>query len=160
MAVYYFDSSGIVKRYAEERGSQWVLSIVDPAVGHHIYLARIAGVEVVSALTRQRTSGSLSAFEAATAITQFRYDFTHQYRPIEITAALIERAMALAETHSLRGYDAVQLATALEVHAHGLDLGMPALSLVSADSELNNAAPVEGLIVENPNDRAPLLGGM
>src|SRR5262245_10921885 len=59
--------------------------------------------------------------------------------------------MTLAETHSLRGYDAVQLATALEIHVGGLTLGLPALTLISADEELNIAAQAEGLIVEEPN---------
>jgi len=30
MAIYYVDSSGIVKRYANEVGSAWVISIIDP----------------------------------------------------------------------------------------------------------------------------------
>ena len=54
--------------------------------------------------------------------------------------------MTLAETYSLRGYDAVQLATAVEIHARGLTLGLPALTFVSADGELNTAAQAEGLI--------------
>jgi len=33
----------------------------------------------------------------------------------------------------------------------GLTLGLPALTLVSADGELNMAARAEGLIVEDPN---------
>lgn len=153
MAVYFFDSSGIVKRYVEEKGTPWVLDIADPATGNSIYLARIAGVEVISALTRQKGSGNLSEAAATTAISQFRHDFAHQYRLIEITAILVERAMALAETHSLRGYDAVQLAAVLEVHRYCLALEMPALSLVSADAALNTAALAEGLLVEDPNDK-------
>ncbi|MCC7265219.1 MAG: type II toxin-antitoxin system VapC family toxin [Candidatus Latescibacteria bacterium] len=153
MAVYFFDSSGIVKRYVEEKGTSWVLDISDPIVGNHIYLARIAGVEVISALTRQKASGNLPEPTATTAIVQFRHDLTHQYRLIEITAILVERAMTLAEAHSLRGYDAVQLAAALEVHRCCLALGMPALTLISADTALNTAALAEGLLVEDPNDK-------
>ena len=46
----------------------------------------------------------------------------------------------------LRGYDAVQLAAALEVR-----LQVPLLILVSGDGDLNTAATAEGLPVENPN---------
>lgn len=35
-----------------------------------------------------------------------------------------------------------------------LALEMPALSLVSADTALNTAALAEGLLVEDPNDKA------
>jgi uncharacterized protein len=61
--------------------------------------------------------------------------------------------MALAEMHALRGDDAVQLAAAVEVHAWGDILGLPVLTLVSADKELNVAATAQGLAVENPNIR-------
>ena len=59
--------------------------------------------------------------------------------------------MTLAETHAIRGYDAVQLAAALEVHAFCLALGMPAPTLISADVDLNAAATAEGLAVDDPN---------
>lgn len=84
-------------------------------------------------------------------MAQFRQDVAQRYRLIDLTPPLVTRAMTLAETHSLRGYDAVQLATAVEVHVRGLMLGLPALTLVSADGELNVAAQAEGLIVEDPN---------
>jgi predicted nucleic acid-binding protein len=93
-----------------------VLSITDPAAGHALYVARVTGVEVVSALTRQTRSGALTPEAAATALTQFRQDFTQQYRAVDITPTRITRAMGLAETHALRGYDAVQCAAALVVH--------------------------------------------
>ena len=153
MAIYFFDSSGIVKRYVEEKGTPWVLGITKPETQNRIYLARIAGVEVVSALTRQKVSGNLSETTATTAVSQFRHDFAHQYRLIEITLTLVERAMTLSETHSLRGYDAVQLAAALEVNERCLALKLPVLSLISADEALNTAALAEGLLVENPNDK-------
>jgi predicted nucleic acid-binding protein len=153
VAVYFFDSSGIVKRYLQETGTSWVMERANPASGDRIYLARIAGVEVISALARQRHNGSLSAEAAAMAAAQFRYDFAHQYRIIEIAPALVEGAMELAERHALRGYDAVQLSAALEVQRFIHLLGMPALCLVSADAALNEAARTEGLSVEDPNTR-------
>jgi len=52
----------------------------------------------------------------------------------------------------LRGYDAVQLATALAANRKRLNDGLGALIFVSADDELNTAAKAEGLSVENPND--------
>jgi uncharacterized protein len=63
--------------------------------------------------------------------------------------------MNLTENHQIRAYDAVQLAVALELDSQlkaqnmGL-VGVPALTIISADDELNIAATNEGLIVENP----------
>jgi predicted nucleic acid-binding protein len=152
VAVYFFDSSAIVKRYVREVGTAWVCSITEPAAGHRIYVTRIAGVEVVSALSRQGRSGNLSAAALATAMAQFRQDFAHQYHAVEITATLIARAMTLAETHALRGYDAVQCAAALEVHTSRRAFGMSTLTLVCADGALNAAATAEGLLVADPNE--------
>jgi uncharacterized protein len=66
---------------------------------------------------RRGHRGDIAAIDVAAALAQFRQDFAELYRIIEITPALVTRAMALAETYAMRGYDAVQLAVAVEVHA-------------------------------------------
>lgn len=70
---------------------------------------------------------------------------------VEVTESLADRAMLLAEAHALRGYDAVQLAAALTVDASYRAAGLPPITLLSADTELNVAATAEGLTVDNPN---------
>lgn len=151
MAVYFFDSSAIVKRYVSETGTSRVLGLTDPRANNHIHLARITGVEVIAAITRRNREGSISANDVATAIADFRYDFGTSYRIGEITPGLIASAMVLAETYALKGYDAVQLAGALDVNAHTISLGLPAVTLVSADGALNRAAVASGLPAEDPN---------
>jgi hypothetical protein len=153
VAIHFFDSSAIVKRYVNETGTAWVLSLVDPTTGNHNYVARITGVEVVSAVARQRRDGSLPAADAATVLAQFRHDFTTEYRVVEVTPALMIRAMALAETHALRADDAVQLAAAVEVNVQCIALGV-ALTLISADTALNAAAMAKGLAVDDPNSHS------
>ena len=103
MAAYFFESSGIAKRYINETGTSWVISVTDPTTSHLIYVVRITGVEVVSAITRQKRSGNLSTSVATNAIAQFRHDFSNQYRIVEVTSALVTHAMTLAETYALRG---------------------------------------------------------
>jgi hypothetical protein len=58
--VFFCDSSAIVKRYVNEIGTPWVLSLLAPAAGNRIYVARITSVEVVSAVTRRQRGGSLT----------------------------------------------------------------------------------------------------
>ena len=60
--------------------------------------------------------------------------------------------MALAEKHALRGYDAVQLAAALEVQSQRIEDELPPPELISADTALNDAALLEGLKVDDPNN--------
>ena len=60
--------------------------------------------------------------------------------------------MNLAETYALRGYDAVQLAAALEIYDQSQSVGWSSPKLISADIALNSAAVTEGLIVYDPNN--------
>lgn len=151
MAVYVLDSSALVKRYVQERGTSWVRALTAPLAGHVLYIAGITGVEVISALTRQARSGALTPADAAQAMAQFQHDFAVHYQTVTLTPALITRAMALAATHALRGYDAVQCAVAVTLHALRQAVALPPLLLVSADTALNAAARAEGVQVEDPN---------
>src|SRR5713226_10180555 len=63
VAVYFFDSSALVKRYAQETGSAWVEALTDPQAGHGLCLARIPAVEVVAAVAHRQRGGALSAVE-------------------------------------------------------------------------------------------------
>jgi predicted nucleic acid-binding protein len=151
VAALFFDTSAIAKRYSNETGSAWVIEVTEPTAGNTIYLARVTEVEVVSAIMRRTRDGALSAPDAAMGIRTFRYDFGYHYRIIEISAELTDRAVSMVRAHSLRAYDAVQLAAALEINQGRSASGLPAITLVSADNSLNAAAVAEGLAVEDPN---------
>ena len=151
MAAYFFDSSALVKRYVVESGTPWVCGLCDPAAGHTLYIARITGAEVIAALARHTRMGSLTRSAAQSAMAAFRSDFGSAYLISELTPTLINRAMDLAQTYSLRGYDAVQLAAAVDVNTERREYRLPLLTLASADTDLNQAATAEGLAIENPN---------
>lgn len=72
MDCNFFDSSALVKRYTSEDGSTWVESLLDPLAGNSIYIAQIAPVEVVSAITRRQRGDSFSLTNAQSAIIHFR----------------------------------------------------------------------------------------
>jgi len=72
-----------------------------------------------------------------------------RYTVLELTPVLLAEAMRLANSHELRAYDAVQLAAVLELQRQWVDAGISVV-LVSADQDLNDAAAVEGLTVEDP----------
>ncbi len=152
MAVYFFDSSALVKRYAQEPGTTWVVRLTDVQAQNVIYLASITSVEVTAAIARRWRGGSLSPTDAATALADFRYDLARQYVVLDLVPAIISQAESLAETHALRGYDAVQLAAALALQRARQTAGLSAIMLVSADRELNAAALAEGLAVDDPNN--------
>ena len=152
MAAYFLDSSALVKLYLAETGSSWLKSLTGKHRQHSFYIARVTQVEVVSALTRRGRAGSFTPAGLTATLAQFRLDLPRIYVPVEITQAIIKSGMALAETHGLRGYDAVQLAAALEIYQERIAFGLSSPTLVSADTDLNAAGEAEGLQVANPNN--------
>jgi uncharacterized protein len=146
VAAYFLDTGTVVKRYAQEIGTPWVQSITNPAAGHLLAVVRITLAETVAAISRKERGGLITPQAAATALNDFNVDFGKQYALIEVSPGLVAHAATLARKHALRGYDAVQLAAALEVRTQ-----IPSLTLLSADAELNAAATAEGLSVDDPN---------
>jgi hypothetical protein len=148
---YYFDSSALVKRYAREAGTDWVLQATDPASGHETTIGRVTGAEVLAAIVRKRRQGAISTADADQAMMEFETDFETEYHILEVTPSVIQPAMNLVKIHGLRGYDSMQLACALEANELRLLVGLAPFTFVSADDELNRAAQAEALLVENPN---------
>jgi predicted nucleic acid-binding protein len=151
VAAYFCDTSAIVKRYVSEQGTPWLNSITDRSAGGRVFVAGITGVETVAAITRKARGGGLALSDAAAAIAAFRYDFANEFSVVAITPRIITEAMTLAERHGLRGYDAVQLASALVTQNRRQARGLPSLTFLSADVDLNAAGVTEGLNVDDPN---------
>ena len=152
MPTYFFDSSSLVKRYSKEAGTAWIIDIFKPIPANRVYVVRITFVEVISALSRKMRGGQINSSAEIKAVGRFRRAFHGKFRPVEISVNLTEHAARLARKHFLRGYDAIQLAAALEVHRARTSIGLSPLIFVCADDKLNDAAKAEGLTVENPNN--------
>jgi predicted nucleic acid-binding protein len=151
MAVYFVDSSALVKRYINEQGSSWLDTLLGQS-SSEVLIAEITQVEVIAALTRRGRSTGMSTQTASQIINRFKTHVSSNYQIISLSKVVISNAIVQAETHALRGYDAVQLATALEVEAVAKVSGLPTLTFISADNELNKVAQAAGLVVDNPNN--------
>jgi predicted nucleic acid-binding protein len=151
--AYFLDTSALVKRYVPEIGSDWILSITDPATDNDLAISQITWVEVHSAFARRLRDGSLSAQRFDLIAQKVREDFENEYRVIDVDQTLIETATELVMQHPLRAYDSVQLASALRFQSTTL-VSVPNTQLVfvSADNRLLNIAHSEGLATDNPNN--------
>jgi predicted nucleic acid-binding protein len=150
-AAYFVDSSALVKRYVLETGTAWVRGITRQNPSKVIYIAHITAVEVTCAIARRRKGKTLTPPRASSILHRFRQHLAARYTIIEVTPDLVDDAMRLGNTHSLRAYDAMQLAVALEVNRSHQTDGFGPVTLISADQALNDAATVEGLTVDDPN---------
>ncbi|MEE3719522.1 type II toxin-antitoxin system VapC family toxin [Tumidithrix elongata RA019] len=152
MAIYFLDSSALVKRYISENGSNWIYNLFEPSLGNQFFIAAITSVEIISAITRRAKSGSINIADAIAIRNQFKKDFQAEYQVIEISEKIINSAINMAELYTLRGYDAVQLASGCELNILCITNGLLGVNFVSADNDLNKAALDEGLVIENPNN--------
>ncbi len=152
MSVFFFDSSAVTKKYVRETGTAWVINVFRPKSLNRVYIAEIALVEVISALARRHRGRTLITADFTKVSNRFRRNFSANFLKIETNLSVIEQAAALAERHALRGYDAVQLASAVNLHLRRQKAGLPPLVFISADNALNAAAQAEGLQIDNPNN--------
>jgi uncharacterized protein len=145
MAALFLDSSALVKRYQNEAGSSRVTLQMQGA--EQLLIARLAVVEVSSALVRRAKATGLSAGDLAKVLADLDRDVTESMAVVELDALAMTAAIVLARKHGLRGADAIQLACAMGARR---DVLPAEFTLLSSDDELNAAAASEGLRVENP----------
>jgi len=151
VAVLFFDSSGLVKRYIAEAGTAWVQSITAASAGNDRFIAQITGAEMISAVVRRLRRGDLDPADAATAQSEITADFTQDFFLLEVSLPRVQEAMVLSARHGLRGYDAVHLAAALFLRNQCRQSNLPDPLLIASDKELIAAAQAEGLAVDNPS---------
>lgn len=149
MPAYFLDASALVKAYTHEPGSRWVRQVLGRSATR-AFISPLSGAEVLAAIARKERLGELDLATRERVAAAFRKDYRRRFAHTALTASVIEKAMALVLGHPLRGYDAVQLASALLLPAASSQLR--SLLFVSADSALLRVARRMGLATENPLD--------
>jgi uncharacterized protein len=108
--IVYADASALVKRYVTEAGSAEVIALTTGAQG--VATALVTRAEVAAAFARAVRVGLLDDVGGRRAQRRFSREWPDLMR-VPVTETLVARAEALAWAHGLRGYDAVQLASAM-----------------------------------------------
>ncbi|MBB4660841.1 PIN domain-containing protein [Conexibacter arvalis] len=132
----YLDTSALVKLLVAEDGSGVVRSAAGAA--GELAASHIAYVETHSALARMRAGDRLTRRVHAAQAEAFRRLWS-DVAVVPVTDDVVERAARLAERHLLRGYDALQLSSALELR------DASDVRFASWDDRLNVAAARERL---------------
>ena len=154
MTEYYLDASALVKRYTDEAGSTWIRQITDPGAQNTVLLAEITLAEVAAAFAaKERAPGGIARQQRDRALSRFLQDCDEHFLLLPVDRSVIDHAVELTQNHRLRGYDAVQLATALVASEllKSQDLSSPVF--IASDDTLLDAAEAENLPIENPMDR-------
>ena len=142
---YYMDTSALIKKYIDEVGSTQVRELIASDDNEAIVTALITKAETGAALAAKVRNHTLSKTDYDQIISELDDDFSDNYTYIDLEYDIVTLAIKLAEKHKLRGYDSVQLATAVQSQT----LYTP-MKFVCADKNLLNAAINEGFEVIEP----------
>ena len=138
--ILYCDTSALIKLYVEELESEYMQRYV--ADVKCLAVSRIAWAEAFATFARrlrEAPDDELSLKQAKLALRQNWQD----YFVLDVSQAIVEQAGMFAEDFGLRGYDSVQLATALTLQQA---LGQK-IAFACFDKRLNQAAGNLGMSV-------------
>ncbi|MEZ4870143.1 MAG: type II toxin-antitoxin system VapC family toxin [Caldilineaceae bacterium] len=146
MAFFFLDSNIIIKYYYTEPGSTWVRTLINDEANICL-ISEIAFPEVAAALAQLRAhrrfgrlflTSTFQRFEEAVANGLFLNQL--------LTTEILYHAATLALAHAIKGYDSVQISSALATQ--------PKISgdlvFVSGDQQALRVAETVGLITEDP----------
>lgn len=139
----YFDTSALVKRFVQEKGSPVVQSLFKSSAG--VATAKIAYAEIFAGLARKLRERGVSKAQYSTACRQFESEW-QAYVRVELQDDILVLARDLIRRHPLKGFDAVHLASALRLKA----VLAEETRFVAADRNLLRAAEIEKLDAINP----------
>lgn len=138
--IVYLDASALVKRYVAERGSRETGAL--SARADVVATSVISRAEVAAALAKAVRLGIVEADNGRKAQRAFASQWP-DIAKVPVTEALMSRAEAIAWDFALRGYDAVQLASALTwQESVGAEI-----TLATFDRQLWNAGKKTGVRV-------------
>jgi uncharacterized protein len=136
--IAYFDTSAVIPLVVDETGSEQANRLWDEA--DRVVAARLLYAEARAALAladrMDRISGP--ALRRGVAALERLYE---QMDKVETSEVVVRRAGVLAETHALRGYDAIHLASAETL------VNVIGAVFVAGDRSLCRAATAIGLAV-------------
>jgi len=136
--MLYLDTSALVKLYVGESMSQAVVAAVDKVEA--VATSLLAYAESRAAFARARLEARLSPQAYRHIVDVFTADWP-RYVAVEVTDRIVKEAGELAAHRSLRGYDALHLASALSLRER---LSSP-MTFLAFDRDLIRAAKREAL---------------
>lgn len=128
----YFDTSVLVKRYVEERGSTATRKLLQR---YRFLSSAVAPVEALSALSRRRTDGELTQRDFLAIKSRLHKDRAY-WELVEVGPIVLSQAEELVQRAGLRTLDALHVASALTFQAAS-GLTIP---FVTADARQRDAA--------------------
>lgn len=136
--ILYLDTSAWLKLYVAERGTQEVIAAMQSA--ELVAISRIAYAEARAALARVLREKRTTQTEHRRRIAALDADYAEVLK-VEVSEEVVRQAGELAESHALRGFDAIHLASARWLARKT----RKPVRLLAFDERVNEAARALGL---------------
>ena len=152
MYYFYFDASGLVKRYTEEVGSDKVDFLFQNVPLNRLMCLAIGVAEVFSVCVRKKNDARITRHHFEQAVSYLDSEVINIESDFETVPAenvLIWESIRLIDTYSINSVDAILLCSALNI-ATDLRNENNELVLIASDQRLLRAAQTEGLLCFNP----------
>jgi predicted nucleic acid-binding protein len=147
LAVYYLETSALVKLYVHEEGTKQLLRLTADEAENRFAIFSLSQVELRAAIRRRQRMREISPEAADSLLESFRQHSEQRFLVQPFSQSLLDIAFALLDGYALRAYDSMQLAGYLVLRSiSGLDQPV----FVCADKSLLSAAENEGCPVLDP----------
>lgn len=103
MAIFYVDTSAIVKRYRREKGTEVIDELLeDPPLADRFYISFLSILELTSAIRRLSEAKNLNKGAAQEILARFHTDVQERFRVWPLDNEIVALAVSLVKEHSLR----------------------------------------------------------
>jgi predicted nucleic acid-binding protein len=151
--VLYLDSSALIKHYVRETGTGAVDDKlrVEEEAARPILTSVLTFAEIHAALARRARDKSLSTNESVKARAKFDFDWASGLSPVDLGPAILGIVCAIVDSFSLKGAEAVHLASALLIRSStSIITSRDSFIFLTSDKQLARAAAQSGLDIFNP----------
>ena len=146
MALYFLETSALVKLYVRELGTDRLLPLVANRPENRFAVLAISAVEARSAIRRRQRDGDIEPNSVDLVLDSLQKHMESLFIRQVVNDRVIEGASEMVDRYTLRAYDAIQLAGCLLLGA----IESQALTFVCSDHQLLAAARSEHLKVLDP----------
>jgi predicted nucleic acid-binding protein len=142
--MLFFDTSALVKRYADEQGTAAVDELIEND-NDAIVITSLSVIEMTSAFRRKFNRGEITETQRDGLLVAFFEEATDTFTIVPIDETAYEIAFDLVLEDDLRTLDALQLGAARELVTTDLDM-----TFVCADRDLVSIAEIHNMATVNP----------
>jgi predicted nucleic acid-binding protein len=147
LALYYLETSALVKLYVREAGTDRLLQLANDPVENRFAVLTLSQVEFRSAMRRRERAGDIDPKLVGMILDRFQQHLETRFLRQVLTDAVLDGASEMIDRYALRAYDAIQLAGCLALKTTA---GSEPLAFVCSDQELLKAARSELLSIIDP----------